>query len=302
VTPVITLAALTELMDEFAEEWEAPVEPVVIDGPAGQVVIGDGPVTLMGCINLSRDSTYRESIAVSADHAVRIGRVQAAQGAGILDLGAESSDYTKTRVTAGDQIGSLVPVVEQLSATAVVSVETYHPEVVGACLEAGAQVLNMTGREHEEEMLRLASEHSAAVLMCYGASANVREHSEAPTGDPVPALLEHFGPRIERARALGVTKIVVDPGIGFNYSNLDTPLDRSRHQLRMLTQAFRLRPLGVPICSVPPHSFDLFGDEFRKGEGFFAVFAALGGAHLLRTHEVPHLSAVLAAMGALDVR
>ena len=299
---MITLAALSELMDEFAGEWQAPVEPVVIDGPSGQVVIGDGPVTLMGCINLSRDSTYRESIAVSTDHAVRIGRIQAAQGAGILDLGAESSDYTKTRVSAAAQIAALVPIVEQLSAAAVVSVETYHPEVVSACLEAGARVLNMTGREQEEEMLGLASNHSAAVVMSYGASANVREHSEAPTGDPIPAMLDHFGPRIERARELGVTGIVVDPGIGFNYSNLETPLARSRHQMRMLTQAFRLRPLGVPICNVPPHSFDLFGDEFRKGEGFFAVFAALGGAHLLRTHEVAHLRVVLEAMGALDVR
>lgn len=299
---MITLAALTELMDEFGGEWQAPVEPVVIDGPSGQVVIGDGPVTLMGCINLSRDSTYRESIAASTDHAVRMGRVQAAQGAAIVDLGAESSDYTKIRVSAVEQIASLVPIVEQLSSAAVVSVETYHPEVVGPCLEAGARVLNMSGREHEEEMLGLAAKHAAAVVMSYGASANVREHSEAPTGDPIPALLDHFGPRIERARELGATGIVVDPGIGFNYSNLATPLARSRHQMRMLTQAFRLRPLGVPICNVPPHSFDLFGDEFRKGEGFFAVFAALGGAHLLRTHEVPHLRVVLEAMGALDVR
>ena len=300
---MITLAALAELMDEFSPAWQAPVEPVVIDGPVGQVVIGDGPITLMGCVNLSRDSTYRESVAITVDHAVRNGRIQAAQGAGIIDLGAESSDYTKTRVSPAEQITSLVPIVERLASEAVVSVETYYTEVVSACLEAGAKVLNMTGREQEEEMLGLAAHHGAAVVMSYGASANVREPSGVPTGDdPMPALLDHFGPRIERARELGVTAIVVDPGIGFNYDNLDTPIARSRHQMRMLTQAFRLRPLGVPICNVPPHSFDLFGDEFRKAEGFFAVFAALGGAHLLRTHEVPHLRVVLDALSALDVR
>ena len=299
---MITLAALAELMDEYAESWQAPVEPVVIDGTSGQVVIGDGPVTLMGCVNLSRDSTYRESVALTPDHAVRNGRIQAAQGASIIDLGAESSDYTKARVSPADQVATLVPIIEQLADEAVVSVETYHPEVVRACLAAGARVLNMTGREHEEEMLGLAAEHGAAVVMCFGASANVREHSDVPSDDPVPVLIDHFGPRIERARELGVTGIVVDPGIGFNYGNLDTPLTRSRHQMLMLTQAFRLRPLGVPMCNVPPHSFHLFGDEFRKAEGFFAVFAALGGAHLLRTHEVPHLRVVLEAMGALDVR
>jgi len=299
----MTLAALTELMDEFPDAWQAPIESVVIEGPSGQVVIGDGPLTLMGCVNLSRDSTYRESVAVTADDAVRKGRIQAAQGAAIIDLGAESSDYKAARVSPADQIKSLVPIVERLAGDAVVSVETYHTEVVSACLEAGAGVLNMTGREHEDEMLGLAATYGAAVVMCFGASANVREPSDVPTqDDPMPALLDHFGPRIERARELGVTGIVLDPGIGFNFTNLDTPLARSRHQMRMLTQAFRLRPLGVPICNVPPHSFDLFGDEFRKGEGFFAVFAALGGAHLLRTHEVPHLRAVLDALRALEVR
>ena len=51
-----------------------------------------------------------------------------------------------------------------------------------------------------------------------------------------------------------------------------------------------------------PHSFDLFGDEFRKAEGFFGVLATLGGTHLVRTHEPAHLRVVLRAMDELDVR
>ncbi|MCD6640743.1 MAG: hypothetical protein LT071_12620, partial [Nocardioides sp.] len=70
----------------------------------------------------------------------------------------------------------------------------------------------------------------------------------------------------------------------------------------VLTQTFRLRPLGVPVCNVVPHTYDLFGDEFRKAEGFYAVFAALGGTHLLRVHEIPHLRVVLNALRALEVR
>ena len=90
--------------------------------------------------------------------------------------------------------------------------------------------------------------------------------------------------------------------MGFHYGNLVDPLTRARHQTRVLTQTFRLRPLGVPVCNVLPHSYDIFGDEFRKAEGFFAVFAALGGAHLLRIHEVAHLRVVLGALRALEVR
>ena len=61
---------------------------------AVRCVIGDGPLTLMGCVNLSRDSTYRESVATSPADAVRMGRIQVAQGAAIIDLGAESSNAT----------------------------------------------------------------------------------------------------------------------------------------------------------------------------------------------------------------
>lgn len=300
---MITLADLASLSEQYGDAWSAPVEPVVVDGPSGQVVVGDGPVTLMGCVNLSRDSTYRESVATGPDDAVRMGRIQSAQGAAIIDLGAESSNASAARVSPDDQVKALVPVVERLAADAVVSVETYDPAVVAACLDAGARVLNMTGREHEDDMLTLAAQYDAAVVMCFGETANVREVSDVPPdADPMPVLLDHFGARLERARALGADKVVVDPGMGFYYGNLVDPLTRARHQARVLSQTFRLRPLGVPVCNVLPHTYDIFGDEFRKGEGFYAVFAALGGTHLLRVHEVPHLRVVLAAMRALEVR
>ena len=300
---MITLADLAALQNAHGDDWAAPVAPVVLDGPRGSVVIGDGPVTLMGCINLSRDSTYRESVATSPADAVRMGRIQAAQGAEIIDLGAESSNARAARVTAEDQIATLVPAVKELAGEAVVSVETYEPAVVRACLDAGARILNMTGRQHEDEMLALAAEYDAAVVMCFGTTSNVREIADVPPdADPMPVLLDHFTPRLTHARSLGATKVVVDPGMGFYYGNLVDPMTRARHQSRVLAQTFRLRPLGVPVCNVLPHTYDIFGDEFRKAEGFYGVFAALGGAHLLRIHEVAHLRVVLRALSDLAIR
>ena len=94
-----------------------------------------------------------------------------------------------------------MPAVKGLAAEAVVSVETYEPAVARACLEAGARILNMTGREHEDEMLELAAEYDAAVVLCFGETANVREIADVPPdADPVPVLLDHFAPRITHAR------------------------------------------------------------------------------------------------------
>lgn len=300
---MITLADLAALQNAHGDSWASPVAPVVFDGPRGSVVVGDGPVTLMGCVNLSRDSTYRESVATSPADAVRMGRIQAAQGAAIIDLGAESSNASAARVPAADQVAALVPAVKGLAAEAVVSVETYEPTVVRACLDAGARILNMTGRQHENDMLALAAEYDAAVVMCFGETANVREIADVPPdADPIPALLDHFAPRITHARSLGVHKVVIDPGMGFYYGNLVDPPARARHQSRVLAQGFRLRQLGVPICNAMPHSYDIFGDEFRKAEGFYAVFATLGGTHLVRTHEVAHLRVVLRGLAELEVR
>jgi dihydropteroate synthase len=296
---VISLEDLAALWDGFSADLALPVAPVRI----GDVEIGDASPVLMGTVNLSRASTYRESVAVSRESAIRKVRVLVAQGAQVVDVGAESSTARAERIPAGDQIAALVPVIEAVAAETVLSVETYQPSVVRSTLAAGARVLNMTGREHEDEMLALAAEYDAAVVLCFGETANVREIADVPPdADPIPVLLDHFAPRLTHARSLGVDKVVIDPGMGFYYGNLVDPLTRARHQARVLAQGFRLRPLGVPVCNAVPHSFDLFGDEFRKGEGFYGVLATLGGTHLVRTHEVAHLRVVLRGLDELTVR
>jgi dihydropteroate synthase len=295
---VLSLADLAALHATYAADAGLPVTPAQI----GDLVVGDDAPVIMGTLNLSRDSTYRESVAVSTKAAIRKARVQIAQGADIVDIGAESSTAKAARVGADEQIARLVPVVTEIAVETVVSVETYEPSVVEACLKSGARVLNMTGREHEEEMLSLAAEYDAAVVMCFCELANVREVARLDLdADPIPALVDHFGERLEQARRLGVEDVIIDPGMGFYYDNLTDPLTRARHQARVLAHSFRLRTLGVPVCNALPHAFDLFEDEFRKAEGFFAVLASLGGTHLFRTHEVAHVRAVLAAMAALSI-
>jgi dihydropteroate synthase len=294
---MLSLADLAALHATYAREAGMPVTPVRL----GDVLVGDDAPVIMGTVNLSRDSTYRESVAVSTQAAIRKARVQIAQGAGVVDVGAESSTARAARVAPDEQIARLVPVISEIAVETVVSIETYEPRVVEACLKSGARVLNMTGREHEHEMLELAAEYDAAIVLCFCEPANVREPSRLDLdADPIPALVDHFGERLEVARRAGVTEVVVDPGMGFYYDNLTDPMIRARHQARVLAHSFRLRPLGVPVCNALPHAFDLFEDEFRKAEGFFAVLAALGGTHLFRTHEVAHVRAVLVSMAALS--
>ncbi len=297
---MLSLAGLAALVAEHGDPSAHPVAPLRIG--ARSYDVDESPV-VMGCLNLSRDSTYRDSIAVGLASAVRRARVMAAEGAALIDVGAESSTAAAARVTADEQVAALVPVIEALAGDGIaVSVETYEPAVAQAGLAAGACVLNLTGIEHQDRMLDLVAAHDATVVLCYGGGANVREVTDLQIDDdPIPQLVDHFGERLETARAHGVDRVVIDPGMGFYYGNLTDPMTRARHQARVLLSGFRLRVLGVPICNALPHAFDLFEEHFRGGEAFFAVWAVLGGTSVLRTHEVARVRPVVAAMRELAV-
>ena len=295
---MLDLASLARLVAANGEALAHPVAPVFVGGALRDL---DADPLIMGVVNLSRDSTYRDSVAVSTESAVRRARVMHAQGAAVVDLGAESSTLRASRVGEGEQIATLIPVIESLAADGIAtSVEAYSARVVSEGLRAGARVVNLTGSTDLEQIYRLAAEHDAAVILCFVPRANVREVGQVTLdADPLPVLIDYFDARIAQARANGVENLIIDPGLGFHYANLTDPMVRVRHQAEVLLNSFRLRVLGVPICQALPHAFDVFEEEFRTAEGFFAVLAAMGRANVFRTHEVARVRATLAALEAL---
>lgn len=290
------LEDLASLAAEHADALKARVGAFEL---CGRRFDGNASPELMGVINLSADSWYRESVCLGADAAIRRGHILAAQGAAILDIGAESSLANAERVDEAVQRSRLLPVVRELAAAGrIVSVETYRPEVTRACFEAGARVLNLTGTERTPEMYRVVADHGGAVILCHVQGANVREVADFDFGgDPTAMLYEYFARQTEVAVANGVTRIWIDPGLGFYYRNLQDSTVRIRHQMRVFLNTFRLRKLGFPTCHALPHAFECFEDEVRSAEPFFAVLAALGRTDLYRTHEVPRTRAVLSALG-----
>src|ERR1043166_5062292 len=131
---------------------------------------------IMGVINLSPDSWYRESVCLSAESAIRRGKTLREQGADIVDLGGESTLAQAARTDEANQKSKMLPVLKALRlAGIVVSVETYQPEVARTCLEAGANILNLTGAEHSADLFKMVAGHDAAVIICYIQGKNVRE-------------------------------------------------------------------------------------------------------------------------------
>ena len=293
---MLGLKDLAAIAAEHAVDLEAEVQPFEI---ASQVAFPREQPAIMGVINLSADSWYRQSICTSVQAAVERGSELQAQGAAIIDIGAESTLGQAQRVNSIEQQQKLLPVISQLASQGViVSAETYDAEVAKACLEAGAKVLNLTGTTDSETIYRLAAEHDAAVIVCYVAGGNVREVGNIPLDDdPIPRMADYFSREIETAGRCGLAKGFVDPGLGFYYGNLQDSSVRIRHQMKTFLNAFRLRKLGWPLCNALPHALECFEEELRSAEPFFSVLAALGGTDLFRTHEVPRVRAVLRTLG-----
>lgn len=196
---MLNVEALVELQQRFPGLIDAPVAPFVIGGKAYDT---DATPVVMGVVNLSRDSTYRESIALTFEAAVRKARVQSAEGAHVIDIGAESSLGDAKRVDSQTQLKQLVPVIEALTAEGIAtSVESYDVEVVRACLAAGAGTVNMTSRDPGDEILAQVAEAGASVVMCFLPGEHARDGAAYDLqDDPIPQLHDYFAERVESAR------------------------------------------------------------------------------------------------------
>lgn len=294
---MLSLEYLAELLEQNRDAARARVREFSVG--ARQFRLNSEPA-IMGVINLSADSWYRESVCLSTESAIQRGKILKDQGADIIDVGAESTLAHAARIDEAAQKSKLLPIVEALSASGIlVSVETYQPAVTQACFEAGAKILNLTSAEKNDEFFRLAADHDAAVIICYVQGRNVREVGDFNfSDDPIPMMHDYFAQQIETATRNGVEKIFLDPGLGFYYRNLQDSAVRVRHQMTVFLNTFRLRSLGFPICHALPHAFEYFGEEVRSAEPFFAVLATLGKTDLFRTHEVPKIKAVVETLKA----
>ena len=296
---VLSLETLAALAREHAGDLSSRVREFSLKGTAFSS--SDRP-HLMGVVNFSSDSWYRESVVTSAASAMERIRRLRAEGAHLVDLGAESSLAHAARANAETQTRHLLPVLRELAPEGfLLSVETYQPATARACLEAGAAVLNLTGTHPSEEIYRMVADHGAGIILCYVQGSHVRavtDFSHSP--DHAATLLDYFRKEIDRATAAGIHAIWIDPGLGFYYRNLQDSTRRIRYQAETFLHTFRLRRLGWPVCHALPHAFEFFQEEVRTAESLFAVLAILGKTDLLRTHEIPKVRAVIRTLGVLS--
>ncbi len=282
---------LLPLWEQHRDAIEHPVR--TIEFPAHGRTFADEPYQL-GVINLSRDSSYRESIVHTVDAALYRARRMTIEGAAMVDVGAESTGENADLLDIRAQLDSLLPVVRALVDDGIlVSAETYHTDVAVAALEAGAAVINLTGRIDDPELYEAIARHEAGLILCYTPGETARSSDELPSADVlIDEQMQFFRERLELATSCGVERIWIDPGFGFALNLPDGP-ERVRYQTDSVLQSFRFRELGWPVCVTMTSSVYLFHDEARSAETGMAVLALLAKANLLRSHEVARVQPII---------
>jgi dihydropteroate synthase len=228
-------------------------------------------------------------VCTTTAEAIARAEMLGADGADIIDIGAESTLPQARKADIAHQLDKLLPVVEGLKARhLLVSVESYYPEVMEACAQAGADIFNLTGTLYGDDIFTLAATYDRAVILCYVQGPTVREVADFRFHeDMIAEMGQYFRDLTARAAALGVSKCFIDPGLGFYYNNLQDSRLRINYQLRTFLHCFRLHELGYPTFNILPHAPEIFlEDERRAAEPFFSVLALLGGTHVIRSHEI----------------
>jgi dihydropteroate synthase len=253
---------------------------------------------VMGILNVTPDSFSDGGRFIDPQAALAHARQMIAEGADIIDAGAESTrPYTGARpVSADEEIARLAPVLRLLAEVGTpVSIDTIKAKVAAWALEQGAVILNdVWGLQRDLDMAHVAAEHGVPVIVMHN-----RERPD-PALDIVADIDAFFRRSLEIAAKAGIAheNIVLDPGIGFG----KTP----EQSIEAIARLEELKQFGLPILvglsrkrfinSVSPSKPDQ-----RLGGSIAANLAAVrGGADIVRVHDVAQTVQALRVMNAIE--
>ena len=256
-----------------------------------------GPSPLvMGVLNITPDSFSDGGRFLAPDSALAQARRMVAEGADILDIGAESTrPYGSQPISADEEIQRLRPILPDVIALGLpVSIDSMKPVVVAWALDNGAAIANdVWGLQRDIDMARLIAERNCPVVVMHN-----RDRAD-PTIDIMADIAAFFSRSLEIAAKAGISQehIALDPGIGFGKTQEQSMMVLARlAQLNtfgppLLVGASRKRFIATVSPSEPDH---------RLGGSIAAhLIAAKAGARIIRTHDVSETVQALRVASAI---
>lgn len=268
-----------------------------------ELVLGERTV-LVGIVNVTPDSFSDGGRCLDPGAATAHGERLVAAGAGMLDVGGESTRPGAAEVSADEEMRRVIPVIRALRArvTVPLSIDTVKASVAQAALDVGADIINdISGLHRDPGMLEVLRQSQAGCILMHmrGTPATMQQQTEYV--DLVGEVQHYFAAALERAAAVGIMaeRFMLDPGIGFaKTADQNLILIRSLRRLRALDRPLLLGPsrksfIGKLLPGNPPPPERVWGTAA-------AVTACiLYGADAVRVHDVAEMAQVAAVADAL---
>jgi dihydropteroate synthase len=252
---------------------------------------------LMGVLNVTPDSFSDGGSFLEPPAAIEHARRLAAEGADIIDIGAESTrPYGGMRpVTSEDERARLEAILPAVATLGIpVSIDTMKAKVAAWALETGATIVNdVWGLQRDPDMARVVAEHGAPIVIMHN------RDSADPNIDIIAEVTDFFSRSLEIAWAASIAhdRIVLDPGIGFGKT--------SEQSLACIARLHEWRGFDLPLligasrkrfinAIVPSDASERLGGSIAAH-----LIAAENGAAIIRVHDVAPTAQALAITAAI---
>lgn len=248
---------------------------------------------VMGILNVTPDSFSDGGAFPSTDDAIRHGLRMVDDGAGVIDVGGESTRPYADPVSVGEELDRTIAVIEGLAGEGVmVSIDTRKPEVAEAALAAGAVIVNDVGGMRDPAMRAVAAAVQAGVVIMH-MQGEPSTMQDAPVYTDVVGEVRSFLASQSLAvieAGVPVEAIAIDPGIGFG-KTID-------HNLELLAHLESLTHLGYPVLVgasrkrflgslLEPVRGETKPSDRDAATAATTAVAVLSGARIIRVHNVP---------------
>lgn len=270
------------------------------DRPA--LALGDRTL-VMGVLNVTPDSFSDGGEAFDAVRAIDRAEAMAADGADVIDIGAESTRPGAEPVDAAEEWRRLRPVVSGLAQRLriPISIDTYRAETAARSLDEGVTIVNdISGLGYDAALGAVVADRGAALILMHTRGRSRDMYVEARYDDVMSEVVRELQLSMERAIDQGVSRdrLVIDPGLGFAKT--------APHSMTALAHFAAFASLGRPLLSGPSRKSFLTSatGPLPPADRDWATAAAvtasvLAGAHIVRVHRVKEMVHVVRVADAL---
>jgi dihydropteroate synthase len=240
---------------------------------------------VMGVVNVTPDSFSDGGRYLDANAAIAHARAMIDEGVDLVDVGGESTRPGAAPVSEAEELARILPVVKDLRDFPV-SVDTRHANVMQTALGAGASMINDIEALTAPGALAAVAQSGCAVCLMHKKGSPATMQVAPRYADVVTEVRDYLAERIAACEAAGIARerIVADPGFGFGKT--------VEHNLVLLKRLPELASLGVPLLAGWSRKSSLARitgrdtEERLAGSLAAALLALLGGARILRVHDV----------------